>query len=148
MDHESSINYKAFCLLFPKFDWNIIMYILCCLIVIANPSNLYNEQSTPFLIHDLYLGLYQIRVITKLPNSEQSYKGKVKTHNYINRQNQSTTGNCHLKNAYFVAVNKFLVTTVTFLYRWLQSMCNVAVWVALLPAAELCLKRRCTGHKI
>ena len=33
-----------------------------------------------------------IRIITKLPNSEQSYKGKVKTHNYINRQNQSTTG--------------------------------------------------------
>ena len=25
----------------------------------------------------------QIKVITKLPNSEQSYKGKVKTHNYI-----------------------------------------------------------------
>jgi hypothetical protein len=36
--------------------------------------------------------LVEIRVITKLPNSEQSYKGKVKTHNYINRQNQSTTG--------------------------------------------------------
>ena len=36
--------------------------------------------------------LKQIKVITKLPNSEQSYKGKVKTHNYINRQNQSTTG--------------------------------------------------------
>ena len=35
---------------------------------------------------------YYIKVITKLPNSEQSYKGKVKTHNYINRQNQSTTG--------------------------------------------------------
>jgi hypothetical protein len=33
-----------------------------------------------------------IRVITKLPNSEQSYKRKVKTHKYINRQNQSTTG--------------------------------------------------------
>ena len=33
----------------------------------------------------------EIRIITKLPNSEQSYKGKVKTHNYINRQNQSTT---------------------------------------------------------
>ena len=29
----------------------------------------------------------QIGVITKLPNSEQSYKGKVKTHKYINRQN-------------------------------------------------------------
>ena len=36
--------------------------------------------------------LLQIKVITKLPNSEQSYKGKVQTHNYINRQNQSTTG--------------------------------------------------------
>jgi hypothetical protein len=33
----------------------------------------------------------EIRVITKLLNSEQSYKGKVKTHKYINRQNQSTT---------------------------------------------------------
>ena len=33
-----------------------------------------------------------IRVITKLPNSKQSSKGKVKTHKYINRQNQTTTG--------------------------------------------------------
>ena len=36
--------------------------------------------------------MFYIRVITKLPNSEQSYKGKVKTHNVIYRQNQSTTG--------------------------------------------------------
>ena len=36
--------------------------------------------------------IWKIKVITKLPNSEQSYKGKVQTHNYINRQNQSTTG--------------------------------------------------------
>ena len=28
----------------------------------------------------------KIRVITKLPNSEQSYKGKVKTHKFINRK--------------------------------------------------------------
>ena len=33
---------------------------------------------------------FQIRVITKLPNSEQFYNGKVKTHKYINRQNLST----------------------------------------------------------
>ena len=39
------------------------------------------------------LKILSIRVITKLPNSEQSYKGKVKTHRkYINRQNQSATG--------------------------------------------------------
>ena len=36
------------------------------------------------------VNMYKIRVIAKLPNSEQSYKGKVNTHNYINRQNQST----------------------------------------------------------
>ena len=42
---------------------------------------IYNEMS-----------YWWIRVITKLPNSEQSYKGKVKAHKYINRQNQSTTG--------------------------------------------------------
>ena len=40
----------------------------------------------------MYIALVQMRVITKLPNSEQSYKGKVKTRKYINRQNQSTTG--------------------------------------------------------
>ena len=40
----------------------------------------------------------QIRVITKLPNSEQSYKGKVKTHKYINRKNQSTTESCENRN--------------------------------------------------
>ena len=39
-----------------------------------------------------------IKVITKLSNSEQSYKGRIKTHNYINRQNQSTTENCGNRN--------------------------------------------------
>ena len=45
-------------------------------------------SSVPLFV---FIGV-SIRVIAKLPNSEQSYKGKVKTHNYINRQNQSTTG--------------------------------------------------------
>jgi hypothetical protein len=36
--------------------------------------------------------LYCFPLWIKVPNSEQSYKGKVQTHNYINRQNQSTTG--------------------------------------------------------
>jgi hypothetical protein len=34
----------------------------------------------------------QIRVITKLPNSQQSNKEKVNSHKYINRQKQATTG--------------------------------------------------------
>jgi hypothetical protein len=37
----------------------------------------------------------------KLPNSEQSSKGKVKT-KYINRQNQSTTGNIFYCNKTYI----------------------------------------------
>jgi hypothetical protein len=44
------------------------------------------------LVDRYEISISQIRVITKLPNFEQSSKGKVKTHKYINRQNQSTTG--------------------------------------------------------
>jgi hypothetical protein len=50
----------------------------CCVVVV-------------FAVLHLTVTIRPIRVITKLPNSEQSYKGKVKTHKYINRQNQSTT---------------------------------------------------------
>ena len=49
-----------------------------------------------FILYFSVLHIFQrrrsIKVITKLPNSEQSYKGKVQTRNYINRQNQSPTG--------------------------------------------------------
>jgi hypothetical protein len=49
--------------------------------------------SSIFIKKEVFLIIFAlIRVITKLPNSVQSYKGKVKTHKYINRQNQSTTG--------------------------------------------------------
>jgi hypothetical protein len=40
---------------------------------------------------------YQIRVITKLPNSEQSYKGKAKTHNYTDKISQQPE-NCENRN--------------------------------------------------
>ena len=39
-----------------------------------------------------------IRVIAKLPNSEQSYKGKVKTHKYINRQISQQPEKCENRN--------------------------------------------------
>jgi hypothetical protein len=42
--------------------------------------------------HERLFNITLRKVITKLPNSEQYYKGKVQIHNYINRQNQSTTG--------------------------------------------------------
>ena len=60
---------------------NIINKLAVCNVLFQN------SFFTFYIIHSV-----RIRVITKLPNSEQSYKGKVKTHNYINRQNQSTTG--------------------------------------------------------
>ena len=48
--------------------------------------------STIINITYTHLSNQWIRLITKLPNTEQSSKGKVKTHKSINRQNQSTTG--------------------------------------------------------
>jgi hypothetical protein len=63
----------------------------------TNKGNDVRKQITISLVKQIIEALptinsSYIKVITKLPNSEQSYKGKVKTHNYINRQNQSTTG--------------------------------------------------------
>ena len=62
--------------------------------VVTNVGNAYVSKDGQFTapVYGLYMISATIKVITKLPNSEQSYKGKVKTHNYINRQNQSTTG--------------------------------------------------------
>jgi hypothetical protein len=60
----------------------------------VNMSCLPPEEGEAYTHVDMscLLEFYIIRVITKLWNSEQSSKGKVKTHKYINRQNQSTTG--------------------------------------------------------
>jgi hypothetical protein len=53
----------------PRYTWNIV----------EGGVKYHNPNPPPI---SLYHGMY-IRVITNLPNSEQSYKGKVKTHNYI-----------------------------------------------------------------
>ena len=47
--------------------------------------------------------------------TEQSYKGKVKTHNYINRQNQSTTGKGQKdkQRSCVVYIHVFIVSTLT-----------------------------------
>ena len=57
-----------------------------------------NEGSSKALYIYLLGRNIPIRVITKLPNSEQSYKGKVKTHNYINRQISQQPENCENRN--------------------------------------------------
>jgi hypothetical protein len=43
-----------------------------------------NDVICRSVIYYLLIDKQSIKVITKLPNSEQSYKGKVQTHNYIN----------------------------------------------------------------
>ena len=47
-----------------------------------------------FLIFHFQYSMIKGTILNKGNNkiTEQSYKGKVKTHKYINRQNQSTTG--------------------------------------------------------
>ena len=44
------------------------------------------------------LWIYQIRVIQKLPNSEQFSKGKFKAHKYINRQISQQPENSEIRN--------------------------------------------------
>ena len=79
------------------------------------------------------LGIHHIRtikVITKLPNSEQSYKGKVKTHNYINRQNQSTILFSlpvnYLKDLRDFGLDKGGVVPFSPKYRLSSIICDVA----------------------
>ena len=56
----------------------------------AKIEELRSNKTTGKLSYDQQPEFRSLRVITKLPNSEQSYKGKVKTHNYINRQTVKT----------------------------------------------------------
>ena len=66
-----------------------------------------------------------IRVITKLPNFEQSYKGKVKTDKYINRQNQSTTGNLSYVTFQRVTEIESLRHMVTkYRCKWYEILCE------------------------
>ena len=70
------------------------MHILC----LPGLSQCTTMQVNTKIQHVVMTKEKSIRVITQLPNSEQSYKGKVKIHKYINRQNQSTTENCEHRN--------------------------------------------------
>ena len=72
------------------------------IMVISIHDKLINDTSeselrllcTTFSIFKLFI----IRVITKLPNTEQSSKGKGRTHKSTNRQNQLTTENWENRN--------------------------------------------------
>ena len=77
-----------------RFVFTSCLMCVCLRIVVSNTYCLcfcfvFSPSCVPY---NGSFSVLSIKVITKLPNSEQSYKGKVKTHNYINRQNQSTTG--------------------------------------------------------
>ena len=65
-----------------------------------------------------------IRVITKLPNTEQSSKGKGKTHKSTNRQNQSTTGK--LGKPQWI-LKKKIISNVVHLFCWLVTHLTLVV---------------------
>jgi hypothetical protein len=75
-----------FCICDKIISWLFTSFILVWFMVFSTTFNNFTVISWSVLLVE------EIRVITKLANSEQSAKGKVKTHKYINRQNQSTTG--------------------------------------------------------
>jgi hypothetical protein len=54
--------------------------------------------------------LYEIKVITKLPNSEQSYKGKVKTHRK------------HIFDIYVTEYGTALTTILPILFLYLNTV--------------------------
>ena len=88
------------------------------------------------LIENVYRIQYQyIRVITKLPNSEQSYKGKVKTHNYINKENQSTTGKLWKISLYLQIkehqLGNYIRTQIYSYYFFFWCACLVILWPSL-----------------
>ena len=78
---------SEFCICDKIISWLFTSFILVWFMVFNTTFNNFTviSQWSVLLVEE-------IRVITKLPNSEQSSKGKIKTHQYINRQNQSTTG--------------------------------------------------------
>jgi hypothetical protein len=64
---------------------------------IVNRPKIMGSKSCPFVIHTKHTVHNRPSKLFKENKgnnkiAEQSYKGKVKTHKYINRQNQSTTG--------------------------------------------------------
>jgi hypothetical protein len=68
------------------------LYVKCIGIHINYLANLWMINISWYLFAHKCYNSYIIRVITKLPNIEQSSKGKGKTHKSTNRQNQSITG--------------------------------------------------------
>jgi hypothetical protein len=74
------------------YPGNILIYEKKALVIFSNIFTTVFQSQTVKQSNAKQCCNMNIRIITKLPNSEQSYKGKVKTHKYINRQNQSITG--------------------------------------------------------
>jgi len=70
------------------------------------------SSTPPYTLPRCLLYCLQIRVITKLPNTEQSSKGKVKTHKSTNRQNQSTTGKLGKPQPQINNINQFIPIAV------------------------------------
>ena len=83
--------YKTYCYIFLLFYIYIFLNLWDVFIWTGNLTTLFC-LTKHWQIQIIYRFTWR-RVITKLPNSEQSYKGKVKT-KYINRQISQQPENC------------------------------------------------------
>jgi hypothetical protein len=81
--HTESTTYIFICELY------VFSVFYCDIGIFKYTLSVKNIQSQQMITNVINKAL---RVITKLPNTEQSSKGKGKTHKSTNRQNQSTTG--------------------------------------------------------
>jgi hypothetical protein len=85
---------------------------------------------------------YQIRVITKLQNTEQSSKEKVKTHISTNRQNQSTTrkqGCCIICPSIRAIVLSVLLSGLLYYLSFYQCHCIISPSISAVVLSVLLL---------
>jgi hypothetical protein len=90
------------------FNWSV------CIKQASELPCIYLFRCLFFVLRFFYCFFATVRVITKLSNSEQSSKGKVNTHKYINRQNQSTTGILGNRNDRHVVVLCFVFVSSSY----------------------------------
>ena len=84
----------SYCVLYTQccpFRWIVRSWLPLWFSLTFIKYNIYGKIRVTSTQHTYIFIYIYIRVIAKLPNTEQSSKGKVKTHKSTNRQNQSTT---------------------------------------------------------
>ena len=116
--------HKSNCLSFKRNCEHVCIYFLNIVLQIKDAANVFSR----YCLSRLYaLPLLSICICLSV-NGKKHYQ---------------------LRNWYFVTVNQFVMTSVEFIYRWLQLRGNVSLFYAAFAlAAELCPQSHCNWHKV